>query len=305
MRIVLRFNLKENVPLMEPTFFFEFERRVEKANIHINKTKKMDVSSANSIEVAIQRFVPFEKLNPSLQQQITNPQYRSRVIIHAISRGVPYTRLPAFIRLVVHEKRFAELTISVSLDRFLLFPYSQLEVIVQHTGETPLTYYQTMIAMLLKAEKSYDTLPNFTAVDVLNLLGIGRNQYLQLTKDVRSKLWWRVHPTLSRIKDLLPNVLIPTVSLDPTWMVLPVPESAETKLPENDLQAAQLYKQLLKRAQASDAAPSGGGAPSSLVNRASKMGSFFGKVTTGSSSNNSNSNAPAAAPTASGNNLSS
>lgn len=40
---------------------------------------------------------------------------------------------------------------------------------------------------MLNAEKSYDSLPNFTAADAMRLLGIGRNQYIDLMNQNRYK----------------------------------------------------------------------------------------------------------------------
>lgn len=37
---------------------------------------------------------------------------------------------------------------------------------------------------MINAEKSYDSLPNFTAADAMRLLGIGRNQYIDLMNQV-------------------------------------------------------------------------------------------------------------------------
>ena len=37
---------------------------------------------------------------------------------------------------------------------------------------------------MISAEKSYDSLPNFTAADAMRLLGIGRNQYIELMNQV-------------------------------------------------------------------------------------------------------------------------
>lgn len=39
---------------------------------------------------------------------------------------------------------------------------------------------------MLNTEKSYDSLPNFTAADAVRLLGIGRNQYIELMNQTRS-----------------------------------------------------------------------------------------------------------------------
>lgn len=45
-----------------------------------------------------------------------------------------------------------------------------------------------MLCDIMKAEKSYDILPNFTAADVMRMLGIGRNQYIDIMNKVRSKV---------------------------------------------------------------------------------------------------------------------
>ena len=37
---------------------------------------------------------------------------------------------------------------------------------------------------MINSEKSYDSLPNFTAADAMRLLGIGRNQYIDLMNQV-------------------------------------------------------------------------------------------------------------------------
>ena len=39
----------------------------------------------------------------------------------------------------------------------------------------------------INAEKSYDSLPNFSAGDCLHCLGIGRNQYIELMNTSKSK----------------------------------------------------------------------------------------------------------------------
>ena len=52
---------------------------------------------------------------------------------------------------------------------------------------SPFAYYRKMLCAHLEAEKSYDQLPNFTAADVLRLTGIGRNEYIDLLNQSRSK----------------------------------------------------------------------------------------------------------------------
>ena len=69
-----------------------------------------------------------------------------------------------------------------------LFPYHIADVITKGLHITPFNYYLEIFVEMLKTDKSYDSLPNFTAVDGLLLLGIGRNEYIDLMNQCRSKV---------------------------------------------------------------------------------------------------------------------
>ncbi|CUG92094.1 unnamed protein product [Bodo saltans] len=204
------------------------------------------------LDDALAAQAPYDQLNTALQQQFTLPEYRSRTIVHSISKADCYTGLPPFVRTILTEKRYAELSISVGLERLQLYPYHQIHVIMEHTKETPLSYYTTMLAMMLRAEKSYDALPNFTAVDILALVGVGRNQYLNLTKEARSKLWWRVSRSTSMIKELLPKEFIASACVEPfdeIWLS-DTSSSGQEQLKKTcgkDEALGQLYKRILHR----------------------------------------------------------
>lgn len=47
----------------------------------------------------------------------------------------------------------------------MLFPYHLADIIVKGLRVTPFNYYIDMLEELMKQERSYDTLPNFTAAD--------------------------------------------------------------------------------------------------------------------------------------------
>eukprot|EP00301_Raphidiophrys_heterophryoidea_P003164 c11441_g1_i1.p1 GENE.c11441_g1_i1~~c11441_g1_i1.p1 ORF type:complete len:728 (-),score=127.45 c11441_g1_i1:61-2244(-) len=73
-----------------------------------------------------------------------------------------------------------------------------------------------MVESLIKSERSYDTLPNFTAQDCLRLLGIGRNQYIDLMNKCRGKGWlW--NKKSSYIRDELPKKPLP-IPIEPWWV---------------------------------------------------------------------------------------
>ncbi|CAH8477696.1 unnamed protein product [Schistosoma turkestanicum] len=63
-----------------------------------------------------------------------------------------------------------------------------------------------MIIDLISTEKSYDCLPNFTAADCLRLLGIGRNQYIELVNTYKSFLS-SIGPDENEVQGLLCDIL--------------------------------------------------------------------------------------------------
>lgn len=63
------------------------------------------------------------------------------------------------------EKRYYERIIAYSRDRLMLFPYHLADMICKGLRITPFSYYISVVEKLMIAEKSYDTLPNFTAAD--------------------------------------------------------------------------------------------------------------------------------------------
>lgn len=79
-----------------------------------------------------------------------------------------------------------------------------------------------MIIDLISTEKSYDCLPNFTAADCLRLLGIGRNQFIELVNTYKSFLS-SIGPDENEIQgllcDILPSQPIDKVIFEPWYVV--------------------------------------------------------------------------------------
>ena len=84
------------------------------------------------------------------------------------------------------EKKYYEELLKYSKENYMLYPYHLSDIFVRGLRITPFNYYLDMMADLMSVEKSYDTLPNFTAIDCLRLLGIGRNQYIDIINKYRS-----------------------------------------------------------------------------------------------------------------------
>ena len=85
-----------------------------------------------------------------------------------------------------NEAEYYELLMDYSRQHLMLFPYHLSDVVVRGLRTTPFAYYSQMMQDIMNAERSYDSLPNFAAADCLRLLGIGRNQYIDLMNQCRS-----------------------------------------------------------------------------------------------------------------------
>ena len=72
----------------------------------------------------------------------------------------------------------------------------------------------------MRNDMPYDKIPNFTAAEILRLLGIGRNEYIaKLNLCNEKKLLWRVNKGIA--KEHLPNEPIKIKVLG-WWRVLPL-----------------------------------------------------------------------------------
>ncbi|KAL1433785.1 hypothetical protein MTO96_012314 [Rhipicephalus appendiculatus] len=80
------------------------------------------------------------------------------------------------------------------------------------------SYYISIMQDLMEQERSYDSLPNFTAADCLRLLGIGRNQYIDLMNRCRSsKKFFTVRR--KSVRDLLPTKPVSDIPIEPWWYI--------------------------------------------------------------------------------------
>lgn len=114
------------------------------------------------------------------------------------------------------EKRYYEELLAYSREHLMLFPYHLSDVIVKGLRITPFQYYCGVLQDLMEQERSYDSLPNFTAADCLRLLGIGRNQYIDLMNQCRSaKKFFRRRP----VRELLPAQPVLDVSIEAWWVL--------------------------------------------------------------------------------------
>lgn len=170
----------------------------------------------SEVEFNIRNNVPWNKLPSAVKKSLGNSQkeYEKAIITFSIKNQLRFrTNLVFHVRK--DEQRYYEELLSYSRTSLLLYPYHLSDIIVKGLRVTPFQYYTRVLETIMDSERSYDSLPNFTAADCLRLLGIGRNEYIDLMNQCRSgrKLFRR-----KNIKDLLPVKPV-DIHIEPWWIV--------------------------------------------------------------------------------------
>jgi hypothetical protein len=67
-----------------------------------------------------------------------------------------------------NEPKYYEDIVAYSKEKLMLYPYHLADKIVKGLRITPFQYYISILEKIMEQEKSYDSLPNFTAADCKN-----------------------------------------------------------------------------------------------------------------------------------------
>uniref|UniRef100_A0A2K5SIS2 FAM91 N-terminal domain-containing protein n=1 Tax=Cebus imitator TaxID=2715852 RepID=A0A2K5SIS2_CEBIM len=113
------------------------------------------------VEFHIRHNYPWCKLPANMRQRLGNSQreYEKQAVLYSI-----------------YEHRYYEELLKYSQDHLMLYPYHLLDIMVKVLRITPFSYYTGIMEDIMNNEKSYNSL----------LLGIGRNQYIDLMNQCRS-----------------------------------------------------------------------------------------------------------------------
>uniref|UniRef100_A0AAR2LR50 FAM91 N-terminal domain-containing protein n=1 Tax=Pygocentrus nattereri TaxID=42514 RepID=A0AAR2LR50_PYGNA len=167
------------------------------------------------VEFHIRQNYPWNKLPANVKQSLGNSQreYDKHVLLYSIRNQLRFRN-----NLVRHvkkdERKYYEELLKYSREHLMLYPYHLSDIMVKGLRVTPFSYYISIMEDIMNCEKSYDSLPNFTAADCLRLLGIGRNQYIDLMNQCRSsKKFFR----RKSARDLLPAKPV-EISVEPWWV---------------------------------------------------------------------------------------
>lgn len=169
------------------------------------------------LEFHILHNYPWSKLPTNIKQSLFNSQkeWEKCVFDYSVRNQLRYRG--NIVRQVRRdERKYYEDLLQYSKQHLMLFPYHLSDVIVKGLRITPFSYYCSIMESIMANERSYDSLPNFTAADCLRLLAIGRNQYIELMNQCRStKKFFRKKP----VRDLLPTKPALLKVLEPWWIV--------------------------------------------------------------------------------------
>ncbi|KAI1901681.1 hypothetical protein AGOR_G00036900 [Albula goreensis] len=167
------------------------------------------------VEFHIRQNYPWNKLPANVKQSLGNSQreYEKHVLLYSIRNQLRFRN-----NLVRHvkkdERKYYEELLKYSREHLMLYPYHLSDIMVKGLRVTPFSYYIGIMEDIMNSEKSYDSLPNFTAADCLRLLGIGRNQYIDLMNQCRSSKKFFRRKTA---RDLLPAKPV-EISVEPWWV---------------------------------------------------------------------------------------
>ena len=164
------------------------------------------------VEIHLQRNFGWSKLPASVKLSFGNShrEWEKAVIEYNVKNQRRWKG--SVVRQVVKdEKKYYQDLADYSRAHLMLYPYHLSDVMVKGLRITPFVYYSKMMENIMEQERSYDSLPNFTAADCLRLLGIGRNQYIDMMNQSRNRRFFRRRPAsvLLPVKPILISILEP------------------------------------------------------------------------------------------------
>nr|CDQ02909.1 Bm3808, isoform a [Brugia malayi] len=168
------------------------------------------------VDQYIRQNIVWSKLPQEIRIVLGNSQreYDKLVLEYSIKNQLRYKgNIVKYVKK--NEETYYDILLKYSETHLMLYPYHLSNIVVRELRMTPFSYY---INNLMNAEKSYDSLPNFTAADAMRLLGIGRNQYIELMNQNRCNR--KIFRKSKSLRELLPEKPV-AINIEPWWLVAP------------------------------------------------------------------------------------
>ncbi|BDA48371.1 Protein FAM91A1 [Coccomyxa sp. Obi] len=154
------------------------------------------------IKRAIQNGKLYEDLPPRVRSVLPVSEWKLKVKEHCIQRGLSYD--DSLANTSCQEQEYYEDLLRYYRYNYRLFPYHLSDYVCRVLRVTPFRYYCDLLFTVMREEKSYDQIPNFTAADIVRHVGIGRNEYIAtMNKCKAKKLLWRMNKAV--VKEHLPT----------------------------------------------------------------------------------------------------
>ncbi|EFA83323.1 FAM91 family protein [Heterostelium album PN500] len=165
----------------------------------------MDSNAEKELEKHIQNQVSWDALPLHAKSILENSQtkWKQYVIKFSIKHQLRW-KTNLVRKFVSDERLYYQEIVRSSVSKLVLYPYHIIDKLVGLLNVTPFKYYLVMMTETMANSKSYDELPNFTAVDCLRMLGVGRNQYIDMMNKCRTK-GFLFKKKKDVIKSLLPS----------------------------------------------------------------------------------------------------
>ncbi|OHT02124.1 hypothetical protein TRFO_07331 [Tritrichomonas foetus] len=178
----------------------------------------------------LENAIPWEQLNASAQAYFGTPaQFQQRILSYFFDHQKPYNQALTFTNPAQYYQKLIEFGIT----NFLVFPYHLISELQQYNPAVPFEYYSEMLLRVMQSDRSYQSIPNFSAADALRVTGVGRNQFIDAMNKSRSGGWSaKLKSKEKLLRSLLPQ-LPEKIPLQNWWLLYTVPanENRLSKLP--------------------------------------------------------------------------
>ncbi|KAM7541301.1 hypothetical protein Aperf_G00000024844 [Anoplocephala perfoliata] len=200
---------------------------------------------------------------PSIVQASLNQdaaEYDAHVLIYFLQNQLEYSS-DLIKDIVRSEKAYYRQLIQYSSQQMMLFPYHLQKKIVPGLNITPFEYYRNIVRRTMLSELSYDRIPNFTAADCYQILGIGRNEYIDLLNVLKGVLC----SAQSQLKEpsiildgLLPKAPLNLKHLQP-WFIVRAGSISVTDVQEQTPEVQAILDKIIDNDRSADAGQIGPG----------------------------------------------
>jgi hypothetical protein len=178
----------------------------------------------------LEEATPWERLAPSVQAYFGTPaQFQQRIQDYFFDHQKPYEPALTFIQVVPYYQKL----IDFGIEKFLVFPYHLIPELEKFHPTVPFTYYIEMLLKVMASDRSYQSIPNFSAADALRVTGVGRNQFI----DAMNKFRGGGIGAILKSKDKILRSLLPSSPIRfplQTWWIasaVPQPDGKGPKIP--------------------------------------------------------------------------